>query len=802
MRRIAALSVLITMAAGSSRAEAQAAQQEALGGPVRVDSLAVLGNVRQGDATVLEIAGLSAGNTYTIFDIQSATKRLWASGQFLDVKVSALGTVGQSVTLVIDVEEADLLRNIVIEGLEHASASDVREAADLRPGVPLSPAKLHVARRFIRDELARDGIPFAKIDDRLEPVSNRPKEVVLFLDVTEGTRITVAGVTFKGNQVFTDDELRSSMQVNPEGFWWWKQGSYDRERFEQDLRVNLPERYGSRGYLDFQVLRDSLIIDEQTGKTLIEIEVIEGDQYFINDFTISGNAHFDTEDLEGYFRSQSGGLFSRLGLGGGNSEDGGKIFDRTSFMSAVGKITTAYNNEGYLFSRVVPQVVPVPRTEGEPPKVDLFVEIEEGPQAYIARVDIKGNEYTHERVIREKIFLLPGDVYSLDRVIQSYQNIGSLGYFEMPLPEPNIDVEGGDVNITFTVKEQPTGSVNFGTSVGGGTGLSGFIGYDQPNLFGQAKNGSFRWDFGRFANNLTLTYTDPALFQSRVSGSLSLFNARDRFITFSSGRRKRIGGNLRFGFPLPNSRFTRLFVGYGLSRTAFTLRDGANDTSLFGRRAGVQSTLSLGVTRQTLNHPLFPTAGSRQSLNLDLNGGPLGGDGNFTKWTAEGVWWVPVGVLGGGGQAGQGMQLATGISLKTGGVVGNTDRFPFERFWMGGVQFGEQLRGYGETSVTPFGFFPKNSRTIADINRLGNAFLSMTAEFRINVGAQLAVSTFFEAGNVYRSPREIDPTKLFRGAGLGVQLVTPFGPVGLDYAYGFDKPVPGWQLHFRLGPGF
>ena len=41
-----------------------------------------------------------------------------------------------------------------------------------------------------------------------------------------------------------------------------------------------------------------------------------------------------------------------------------------------------------------------------------------------------------------------------------------------------------------------------------------------------------------------------------------------------------------------------------------------------------------------------------------------------------------------------------------------------------------------------------------------------------------------------------------RGAGLGVQLVTPFGPIGLDYAYGFDKTRPGWQLHFRMGQGY
>ena len=50
--------------------------------------------------------------------------------------------------------------------------------------------------------------------------------------------------------------------------------------------------------------------------------------------------------------------------------------------------------------------------------------------------------------------------------------------------------------------------------------------------------------------------------------------------------------------------------------------------------------------------------------------------------------------------------------------------------------------------------------------------------------------------------RQFDPQTLFRGAGVGAQLVTPFGPLGLDYAYGFDRRVPGWQLHFRMGPGY
>jgi outer membrane translocation and assembly module TamA len=121
---------------------------------------------------------------------------------------------------------------------------------------------------------------------------------------------------------------------------------------------------------------------------------------------------------------------------------------------------------------------------------------------------------------------------------------------------------------------------------------------------------------------------------------------------------------------------------------------------------------------------------------------------------------------------------------------------------MGGVQFGQNLRGYDETTITPRGYYPERSTEISDINRLGNAFLSVTAEYALRLSDQISLGAFFDVGNVWEHPSEMDPTQLFRGAGFGAQLVTPFGPIGLDYAYGFDKANPGWQIHFRMGPGF
>ncbi len=238
-------------------------------------------------------------------------------------------------------------------------------------------------------------------------------------------------------------------------------------------------------------------------------------------------------------------------------------FDAQKFEEAVFEVQQAYNNDGYLYARVEPWIEKLDAVEGEGPVGAGRVANHRGESRLTSTGSrISGNEYTHERVIRERIYILPGDVYSQDRLLQSYQSIGALGFFETPLPLPDIepDEQTGDVDITFFVEERQTGSINFGTAVGGGTGVSGFLGYDQPNLFGQAKEGHLRWDFGRYINSFTLSFTDPALFQSRVSGTLSLFNSRDRFFQFATGKRKTAGILLHgSGFPVPWSLRTQVF---------------------------------------------------------------------------------------------------------------------------------------------------------------------------------------------------------------------------------------------------
>jgi outer membrane protein insertion porin family len=115
------------------------------------------------------------------------------------------------------------------------------------------------------------------------------------------------------------------------------------------------------------------------------------------------------------------------------------------------------------------------------------------------------------------------------------------------------------------------------------------------------------------------------------------------------------------------------------------------------------------------------------------------------------------------------------------------------------------LRGYDEFSVTPKGYDPLASVNGASPDAVGKAFFASTGEFGVRLSQGVYASAFVDVGNVWADAQQFNPTKLFRGAGLGLSIISPLGPVGIDCAYGFDKvdtlghPDPSWKIHFRLG---
>lgn len=764
---------------------------------VRVDSIVVRGNERNTDTWVVDRSGLRVGMTVHYPQVQEAIRRLFATGEFSDVRVWV--TPEPPSIFYVDVEERPTITRYEFEGLQHVSANLVRDSAGLARNAPMDPARIARARTLIESKLGSEGFPQARVDTLIVPDPLMASAFQVIFRVAEGPRLGVTEIVFDGNAAFSDGRLQAAMRTGQEGFFWWQSGELRRQEYRRDLNERLPEYYARHGYLDFAVLGDSVEVDPATGKGRIRIQVDEGPQYLLEDFQVTGNRRFPTSRLRELFDPKLEGA----------ARDSLFPFDQVSFHEARRRLEDLYRDAGYLRAFVIPDIQRLPPAgDGQKPRVVASWLVREGNPTYIREIRIVGNTYTHDRIIRSRLFILPGDIYSQQLLVQSIQAVHGTGFFEPLPPQEAVDIRSrpdGDVDITLRVKERQTGTLNFGLSASAATGLAGFIGYEQPNLFGRAKNGRVRWLFGGRQQDIELAYSDPEIFGSRQSLTVSLRSSRDQFIGFSLGDRRQTGGAVEVGTPLFGLRHTRLFLGYSIFRDEVRGLDTTTVTPAQRQliTQGTRSAVSLRVVRDNRNNPLFPTRGSRNSLSARFTGGLLGGDGEYGKFEFDSQWFVPVAQIGGGLES-LPIEFTAGLSFGGGVVVGDNPFF-LERFFMGGTNVGVQLRGYKEATVTPRGHFPRNSRQISQLDRVGESYFSTTAMFGTKLTSNIFFSTFLDAGNVWARAAELNPTDLLVGAGVGVSLVTPFGPLGLDYAYGFDRrdvlgrPDPGWELHFKFG---
>ena len=800
-----------TLALVAASAAALHAQETAPGACSTPESIIVTGASRVDSAAIRSTGGLSTGSQLSVQAIQNAIKALYGTGQFDDVQIICRVAPGTGkATLVIQVRERPILASYKVIGADRVSPKDVKEKLAFATGAPVDPAKIAKAIASTDSLYESKGYYLAQIKPESTLVDGK---LSINFNIDEGNRLAISGIRINGNSKVSDADIVGAMDTKPEGFLWTRNGELDDAKYAQDLSEHIPKLYASRGFIDFRILKDTLIVDRAKGKGLLDITVSEGPRYTVGNFEVIGNRRFSTDQIGAFYpfnKSQQATIAQKAtGMVKRSYVNPPNTFDATKWEDAEQKLMEAYNDEGYIYASIRPVMERVPGTDAVR-KVNLRWEIDERSPAIVNRIEIVGNDYTHESCIREQIVLAPGQVFNRNYLIRSYQNIGNLNFFETPMPAPETRPSGeqGDVDIVFNVKEKRTGNVNFGASMGQGTGLGGFIGLDQPNLLGRCKRAQVQWQFGRYINDFNATYSDPNIRQSRISGSLTAYHSRSRYNIADLGGIIRTGGQLQLGFPVPQSLYTRLFVSYGGEKVNYT-SDGFLSTVANACKNCFRSTLGFTAQHDTRTGLPFPADGGLQSFNAQFNGGPLGGSAQFQRYTTELRSFAPIGRIGGSLLGSEPMIFVVGLSARAGAVFGDPGPFfSTQAFALGGTQYGEQLRGYDEFSITPNGFDPRGDQSQASRASFGNAFFVGTGELGLRINQSLYLNTFFEGGNVWNKPREFDPTRLFRSAGFGVATLSPLGPLGVDIGYGFDKvdltgrPAPGWKLHFKLGQFF
>ena len=737
-----------------------------------ISEVVVEGTVTMDPERVRALSGLNPGSTLTPRVLQQAIRSLWATDLFEDIAVDARPAPDGGAVVVVTVDEAPVITRLEFDGLDELDRKDIEEELEIRPGDRAIPSRLQQAEYDVKKLYRSRGFHLAEVE--LLAAQPEADSTAVTVAVDEGRKVAVKDVRFVGNHAFSGERLGDALETETDGFWFWQDGEFDEDVWRADLSQRLPDFYGSHGYLDMRVVSDSLTVEQSKGTMRLTVVVDEGAQYTVGDVEIAGNSRFSRTDLRQLIQIRPG-----------------EVFDTAAVDKTQADLQNLYADDGYIYA----SITPARRARPDTTVVDVTWQIQEGDPAHIRHVVIKGNTVTHESVIRRQLFVTPGERFRRTDVRNSLLSLEGLGFFEpgiIPITRV-VDEETGDIDLTLEVEERRTGSFTVGAAVGGGTGLSGFLAYEQPNLFGKARSGRIRWEFGSQNNDLELGYTEPVFLDSKTSASVTFFNL-DRRYTNNSFSQDAIGGSVKFATPLPWDDATRIIYGYRWQH--IDLESDDEDDTRFEDYPRTESGVSLGLVRDTRLPRRHPLQGAMHSLTMDVAGGPLGGNVGFQKYQFETSWFAPTFIED---------RTTLNLSFKAGGI--NASRFvPLtEQYILGGVQFpSEGLRGYEESCVGTENSGIRPGGGCGEDR--GNGFVLMTAEHFFKISDTIYASLFYDAGDVFAEFRDVTFSDLKRGAGVGVTIELPgIGPLGLDYGYGFDRrlpggePDPGWQLHFRFG---
>ncbi len=754
------------------------------GSSVRILSIRVEGTRFADPQTVIILSGLQPGEELQLGGekIQRALRLLMQRGQFASVDILVERVTPLGVALLIRVEEFPRLERVVVEGARQLSEERIREAIGLARGDILSLAALHRVRRAIEQLYQKEKRTLRSVELLRSP-TDTAGYANLQIRLEEGPEPTVVALRFVGNQNLPADELEDAFQkVRPKAWWqFWRSARFDEKDYEED-KQRLLQLYRRRGFLDAEIVRDSVSIDSATGRTIITVWLSEGPQYYVRHIRITGNTVFPEELLRERLQFQRGELY-----------DAERFEKNLRGNEDQSDVAALYLDRGYLSVELLKEERRV-----APDSVDIDIRIYERHRYRIRRVDIVGNTKTKDKVIRRELYTFPGDYFSRAAIIRSIRALGVLNYFNPEALRPDIRwVSESEVDLIYRVEERSTDVLNASIGIAQGLGVTGSIGLafnnfslTEPLRGGAGQVFTFNWEAAAvgYMRQLSLGFTEPWLFDEPTTVGFNLYDTHYQ-----------LGYNLRqTGVAVNVGRRFRFPDDYFRGDWQLVLQRNNQQTSEGFYRRGITTELSLRQTlsRLSFNSLIFPTSGSRVSMTTKWALGALGiGTTDYLKVGFSAEFAAPLW----GPELAE--RLVVYMATELGylrGLRSDTTIPAIEFYRMGGSGLGgfnvTPLRGYPDQSIGPPGG--------------GTVMARHTAELRFALTLNpmpIYVLTFAEAGNVWPRLQRVDPFELKRSAGIGVRiLLLPLGLLGFDYGYGFDPARPGlprsgWNFHFQLG---
>jgi len=727
--------------------------------------------------TVFNTIPINVGDTIDQNGVRELIRVLFKSGNFDDIRMARDDSI-LVITLVerpaIDSIEIDGNKAIETEALLYGLSQQGLEQGQIFQQATLDRVSLELERQYVAQ--GRYG---AAIDTQ---VTELPRNrVAVKIDIEEGSTSGIRHINIVGTTVYEEEDLLDEMELqHPSLMSFYKNDDkYSREKLSGDLE-KIEAYYKDRGFVEFDIESTQVSITPSRDQVYITINITEGEKYRVNEVTLIG----ELNDV----RAE---VLERLLIVAPE-----QVFSQARVTASEERIIQALGNSGYTFATATG--VPKVNDDGTV-NVEFFVDA--GKRAYVRRIGFTGNKVTQDEVLRREMRQMEGGWASTQQIDLSKVRLERLGYFKgVNVETPEVPGTDDQIDVNFSVEEQPSGSISATLGFAQGTGLILGASYQEGNVMGTGNSLTIGMSYSDFQKAANFSYFNPFYTLDGVSRGYNVFfrqldyDARN-IASFSTDA---IGAGVTFGFPIGETQ--RINFGGLIEYTEIT--EGsfpAQEISAYLDENGEEALnykLNFSWRSSTLNRGIFPTRGKSQTLGFDI--AIPGSDLTFFKATYDGQVYIPVT---------RSWTLKLRAELGYGDGYGSTELLPFyEHFYAGG--FGS-IRGFENSTLgprttppvldrfgnpVPPGFFDPEGDPYG-----GNMLIEFGADLIfplpfVEDGRQFRPVIFVDAGNVFQTDCfdfsvncfDFDMDEWRYSVGIGLTWLAGLGPMTFSYAKSFN----------------
>lgn len=761
-----------------------------------VNRIEVRGNSRVEAETIRNFTRIQAGQNVSEAEQDEVVRRLFATGLFSDVRVSQSGG-----TLVVQVDENQIVNQVLFQGNSKIKDEQLMAAVQTQPRGAYSSATAQADVDAISAAYTSIGRSDAVVTVTTQQVGENRVNVIY--NIQEGDRTKIASISIVGNNAFSDSRLKQTIALRESGLLSFIQRDdiYDEDRLRTDEET-LRRFYFNRGYADFRVISSVAELDETQNSYFITITVDEGERYTFGnvaiDSTIPG---IDSEALYGELETRPG-----------------EVYSAKDVEESLVNLTNSMANAGFAFAQVTPRG----DRDFTNRTIAINYVIDQGPRAYVERIEIRGNTKTRDYVIRREFDVSEGDAFNQVLIQRAKQRLEDLKFFEKVSISTAPGAEPDRVIVIVDVVEKATGELSLGggyTTGGDNAGPVAEVGITERNFLGRGQFIKVSAGFGKDTRNYSLSFTEPYFLGRRLAAGFDIYRSESTSGDYDSVR---TGGDVRLAAPITENLTAQIAYNFkqeefgddnGTTYNRFTesqLIDGSGN--VFESTCGapnpnnnivdpngnaalappytdspiinqaicespyITSSVSYSLIYNTLDNANDPREGFIIQGGQEFAG--LGGDANFIKTTGKASYFKLLNeeydVIG---------QLSSaGGNVST---LGGDDLRVFDSFFKGQ----DIVRGFDYKGIGP----RQNGVSIGGTN-YANASAEATFPLPLisrDYGFRGAV--FADAGSLWGSEFEGAPgvvgtdAALRASAGVGLIWASPFGPLRVNYAHPFVK---------------